>query len=153
MKLIRYTQPDTLYSPIDRLALLRDEFNRLFEPGFSPFLREGAGFNEWTPALDVYEEKDDIVVHAELPGLKKEDIEISLHSGLLSISGERKVERTDNGESRRSERYYGRFSRTVTLPSPVDSDKVQASYKDGVLVVRLPKTEEAKPRQINVSTD
>jgi len=83
--------------------------------------------------------------------MKKEDIDISLHEGNLIISGERKSESHDgNGDASRSERYFGRFQRALALPKPVDPNKVTATYKDGVLTVKLPKTEESKPKQINV---
>jgi HSP20 family protein len=84
--------------------------------------------------------------------MKKEEIDISLHDGVLTISGERKQEReAKNGDTFRSERYFGKFQRSVTLPASVDGGKVKASYKDGILRVELPKAEEAKPRQIEVS--
>ena len=87
----------------------------------------------------------------ELPGMKKEDIEISLHDGCLSISGERKSEQKfEDAEVYRAERFVGRFQRTVTLPAPVAADKAKADYKDGVLTITLPKTEEARPKQISV---
>jgi HSP20 family protein len=105
----------------------------------------------WPPALDLHEDKDTLVVKVELPGMKKEDIEISLHDGCLSISGERKNEQKfEDAEVYRAERFVGRFQRTVTLPAPVAADKVKADYKDGVLTVTLPKTEEARPKQISV---
>lgn len=107
----------------------------------------------WTPALDLYEDKDSFVVKAELPGMKREDIEVSLHEGSLSISGERKGEEKHAGaDVYRTERFFGRFQRTVALPTPVAADKVKAAYKDGVLTITLPKTEEAKPKQIEVKT-
>lgn len=106
----------------------------------------------WTPALDMYEDKDNLYIRAELPGMKKEDIELSLHEGTLSLSGERKKEsKHEEAEVYRTERFFGRFQRTVTLPAPVAADKVNAQYKDGVLTVTLPKTEEAKPKHIDVN--
>jgi HSP20 family protein len=108
----------------------------------------------WTPVLDVYEDKDNVFVKVELPGMKKENIELSLHDGMLSISGERKSEgKHADAEVCRSERFYGRFQRSVSLPTAVCAEKVKASYKDGILTVTLPKTEEAKPRQIDVNVD
>jgi HSP20 family protein len=87
----------------------------------------------------------------ELPGLKREDIAVSLDDGVLVVSGERKTETVDEGtEIHRQERYYGKFSRALTLPSAVAADKVKAAYKDGILTVTLPKAEEAKPKQIAV---
>ena len=91
---------------------------------------------------------------AELPGMKKEDIDVSLHDGALSISGERKSEeKLENAEVYRSERFFGRFQRTVALPATVDAAKISAQYKDGVLTVTLPKAEEAKPKQIDVQVN
>jgi HSP20 family protein len=104
--------------------------------------------------VDLYEDKDNVIVKAELPGLKREDIEVSLHDGALSVSGERKTEeKVENAEVRRTERFVARFQRTITLPSAVKADKVNAQYKDGVLTVTLPKAEEAKPRQIQISAN
>lgn len=138
------------WSAFDRLPSLRDELNRLFD--FALPTRDSGLFSGWTPALDVYDEKDNFVVKAELPGLKKEDIDINVHNGILTISGERKHEVEEKeGQTFRSERYFGRFQRSVTLPAAVDMSKVKASYKDGVLTIDLPKAEEAKPKQIAIS--
>lgn len=121
---------------------------RFFE---SPLSRTSE-FLGWTPAFDVYEEKDKYIVKAELPGMKKEDINVSLHDGNLIISGERKSETKSEGtEVYRAERYFGKFQRSVSLPPTVATTKVAAEYKDGVLTVTLPKSEEAKPRQIEVN--
>jgi len=137
----------------DQLTNLRDEINRLFEMPFGDYTRDSEFFG-WAPAVDLYEDKDNLVVKAELPGMKKEDIEISLHQGNLLISGERKVESNEeNGESSRSERFFGRFQRALELPKAVDPNGVSASYKDGILTVKLPKTEESKPKQITVQAD
>lgn len=151
MSLIRYQFPQpATWSATDRLATLRDEMDRLFD--FAWPTRDSGLFSGWSPALDVHDEKDNFLVHVELPGMKKEDIDISLHDGVLSVSGERKSEREQKeGETFRSERYFGRFQRSVTLPAAVDASKVKASYKDGVLSIDLPKAEEAKPKQIAVS--
>jgi HSP20 family protein len=151
MSLIRYQFPQlSNWSSFDRLSSLRDEMSRLFD--FSWPSRDSGLFSGWSPALDVYDDKDNLVVKVELPGLKKEDINISLHEGVLTVSGERKQERDNKaGESFRSERYFGKFQRSVTLPTAVDCGKVSASYKDGILSVSLPKAEEAKPKQIAVS--
>lgn len=151
MSLIRYQMPELAnWSSIDRLSNLRDEMNRIFD--FSWPSRDSGLFSGWSPALDVFDDKDNFVVKVELPGMKKEDINLSLHDGVLTISGERKFERENKeGETFRSERYFGKFQRSVTLPAAVDSNKVTASYKDGVLSVELAKAEEAKPKQIAVS--
>jgi HSP20 family protein len=135
-----------------RLSTLRDEIDRLFEAPLSELARSTQLLSGWTPSLDVYEDKDNLVVKAELPGMRKEDIEVSLHDGCLSLSGERKFEeKHKDAEVYRAERFVGRFQRTVTLPSPVAADKVKASYKDGILTVTLPKTEESKPKHIDVN--
>jgi HSP20 family protein len=153
MNLIRYQNPEcNPWSSFDRSLSLRDELNRLFDFAFPQ--RDSGLFSGWTPALDVYDEKENFVVKVELPGLKKEDIDIHLHDGVLTVSGERKHEReVKEGETFRSERYFGRFQRSVALPAPVDAAKVKASYKDGVLTIDLAKAEEAKPKQIAVSVD
>jgi HSP20 family protein len=135
-----------------RLTDLRDEIDRLFEAPLSELARTSQLLSGWTPALDVYEDKDNVYVRAELPGMKKEEIDLSLHDGTLSISGERKSgEKHKDAEVYRSERFFGRFQRTVTLPTPVAADKVKAQYKDGLLTVTLPKAEEAKPKHIDVN--
>lgn len=148
MALIRLNRRETPWSGFQGLAQLRDEMDRLFE---FP-LGELAGqrfFNEWAPAVDLYEEKDNFIVKAELPGMKKENIDVSLHEGALTISGER-VEEKKDGSSHRSERFHGKFQRTVTLPTKVQGNNVTASYKDGILTISLPKAEESKPKQIEV---
>jgi HSP20 family protein len=152
MNIIRYHNQgrSDLAQAFDRFAVLRGELDRLFDSSFAPAFRTPGSSNRWTPALDVYQDKDQFTVVAELPGLKKEDIELSLHDGVLTISGERKQEKKGE-EGYKNERFFGRFQRSVTLPSSVDSDKVRATYQDGILKVVLPKAEEAKPKQIEVS--
>jgi len=153
MTLTRWHRPDWRW-PADQLFSLRDEIDRLFE---SP-LRVLAGADStqpfmggWCPAIDVCEDKDSICVRAEVPGMKKEDLDISLHDGVLTIAGERQApEKEDGTEVYRSERFVGRFQRTVALSAPVDADKIKAAYADGILTVRFPKAEAAKPKQIQV---
>jgi HSP20 family protein len=151
MSLIRYQNPElSNWTPFNRLATLRDEFDRLFD--FSWPSRDTGLLGGWSPALDVYDDKDNLVVTLEVPGMKKEDIEISLHDGMLTVSGERKDEREQTeGQAFRSERYFGKFQRSLSLPAAVTANKVKASYKDGILTIHLPKAEEAKPKQISVS--
>lgn len=106
------------------------------------------------PAVDVFEEKDDIVVKAELPGMGKEDIQVNLTDHMLTIKGEKKKEEEVKEENYyRSERSYGSFVRTLELPRDVHTDKIKASFKNGVLEVRMPKTEEAKAKEIKVKVD
>ena len=106
------------------------------------------------PAVDVFEEKDDIVVKAELPGMNKEDVEVNLSDHSLTIKGQKKKEEEVEEENYYScERSYGSFLRTLELPADVHSDKVKASFKNGVLEIRLPKTEEAKRKEIQVKVE
>ena len=160
MTLTRSQRPDFWsLSPFRRVASLRDEVDNFFNLAFGRLSETngthgpGAQMLEgWYPAVDVYEDKDTLQVKAELAGLKKEDIEISLHDGCLSLSGERKEEKKQEGrEVYRSERWVGRFHRTISLPCRVEADKIQATYNEGVLTVVLPKAEEAKPKQIPIS--
>ena len=153
MSIIRYQTPElSNWSSFDRLASFRDEVNRLFD--FSWPSRDTGLLSGWSPALDVSDDKDNLVVKVELPGMKKDEINLSLHDGVLTISGERKHEsEKKEGGTFRSERYFGKFHRSVTLPTAVDANKVTAAYKDGILTVELPKAEEAKPKQIAVNVN
>lgn len=135
------------------LNRLRREIDRLFESPFSFLAPSTSFFEGWTPAVDIYQDSDKYVVKAELPGMKKEDIEVSLDGNTLTIFGERKQEEEKKeGENYRSERFFGRFQRSITLPDEVQANKIEATYKDGVLNVTLPKAEGAKPKQIQVKT-
>ena len=149
MNLIRYQAPELASN---RWSTLRDELDSFFElPFWSSSPRAGQLFTGWSPALDLYESGDNVVAVVELPGMRKEDIDISLHDGTLTISGERKRESTGGEKAQRTERYVGTFRRSITLPTRVDAGKVGATYQDGILKVILPKAEEAKPKQIKVS--
>lgn len=144
MNLIKFQRPLNVWSGFNRIPDLRDELEQFFN-------FPAATTNAWSPALDVYEEKDNYVVKVELAGVNKEDVKLSLERGTLTISGERKSEaKQETTEVHYSERFYGRFQRTVNLPESVAADKVTAQYKDGILTVTLPKSEEAKPRQIDI---
>ena len=153
MKLIRYQAPDLAPWPmLDRWSNLRDELNSFFDmPFWSNFGRTDQLFTGWSPALDLYESGDHLVAVVELPGMSKEAIDISLHDGTLTITGERKRESNNGETAQRTERYVGTFRRSITLPTRVDASKVSATYQDGILKVTLPKAEEAKPKQIQVS--
>jgi HSP20 family protein len=144
MKLTTYQRPYLASTAFGRLFNLNDEIERLFET--AP--------QAWVPALDVQENKDQFTVNLDLPGFKREDINVQLEDGTLVISGERKAETVAEGaEVHRNERLYGKFSRALTLPTAVSADKVKATYKDGVLTITLPKAEEAKPKHIDVSVN
>ena len=130
----------------DRFAMLRNEMGWLFNSSTpSPAVA-------WSPALDIHADKDRYFVSLEVPGVKKEDIQISLHEGVLTVSGERKDEREHKeGDTFRSERYFGKFERSVKLLTAIDQTKITASYENGILTIALPKAEEAKPKQISVT--
>ena len=148
MKLIRYNPIQREeWSPFDRLNSLRD----LFDSAFALAVNNPTRGREWLPSLDVREDEHAITVDLEMPGMKKEDFNLSIENDNLTIAGERKSEASDTqGESFRSERIFGKFTRSLTLPVAVETDKVTASYKDGILRVSLPKAEIAKPKKIEV---
>lgn len=139
MALIRWRPTTDLWDPFAGLDELRREVNRAFETAFAP-------------ALDVVEEKENFLVKMDLPGLTKADVTVTLHDNFLTVKGERKheVEKKDTNFYHR-ERVYGTFARTIELPTRVDSGKVLATFHDGVLHVTLPKSEEAKPKEIQVN--
>jgi HSP20 family protein len=149
MTLIRFKPDSADLSPAVAPADMLRDFMNLHFPFFP---QEKAGMNTWSPALDVHDNKDTFTVTLEAAGLKKDDFEISYHDGALSVVGERKEEKevTERTYFRR-ERFFGRFSRSVSLPAEVKADQITATYKDGVLTVTLPKAEEAKPKNIEVN--
>ena len=148
MSIIRYRTPElTAWSPFDRLSSLRDLLDSAFQLASSSS-EFGSG---WAPALDLFEDDSKITVQLEAAGMKKEDFDISLQDGVLTVSGERKFESEGHeGESLRSERSFGAFGRSITLPSAVNPEGVKATYEEGVLTITLPKAEEAKPKKIQV---
>ena len=152
MSIIRYQPPQMLaFSGFDRLSNLRDELDTLFEmPFWSNFGGQSQLFGGWSPALDLYQNNDNVIARVELPGMRKEDIEISLHDGMLTINGERKSETPEGDKAERTERYVGKFRRSISVPTLVNANKVTANYRDGILTITLPKAEEAKPKQIKV---
>lgn len=152
MNLIRYQAPKLSPWPtFDRWNNLRDELDSLFDlPVLANSQRQDL-FGGWSPALDLYQTNDNVVAVLELAGMRKEDIEISLHDGMLTISGERKRSSSNGEKAERTERYVGSFRRSISLPVQVDANKVSATYRDGILTVTLPKAEEAKPKRIEVA--
>jgi HSP20 family protein len=152
MSLIRYQSPEVAWPALGRLSNLRDELDSLFElPFLSSLGDQSQLFSGWSPSLDLYQNNDNVVAMVELPGMKKEDIEISLHEDMLTVSGERHHGTGESDKAERSERYVGKFRRSISLPTRVDASKVSATYKDGILTVTLPKAEEAKPKKIQVN--
>ena len=139
------------WNPARDFARLQDEVNRLFD-NFSDRPAQGtAGERMWLPAVDVRETKDEIVLSFDVPGMTEKDIQLSIIGDLMTVKGERRFERDDTQDTyHRVERVYGKFERTVQLAMPVQTDKVKATYRDGVLEVKLPKVEEVKPREIKI---
>jgi HSP20 family protein len=138
------------WRPFKELPALREEMNKLWSFfGERPFM-EPFG-KEWQPSLDVSETKDNIVVKAEVPGMDGKDIDISLSGGVLTLKGEKKQEKEEKDENYYfAERSYGAFFRAVQLPQEVQTDKIKASYKNGVLTITLPKSEEAKAKEVKI---
>jgi HSP20 family protein len=140
------------WGDLDRM--FEDFLGRRLRPLWPERWWSAAGMQIATPAVDLYEEKDDIVVKAEVPGLEKDQIEVNLSANRLTIKGEKKQEEEVKKEGYyRSERSYGSFLRTLELPTEVQTDKVKAAFKNGILEIRLPKTEEAKKKEIKVNVD
>jgi HSP20 family protein len=144
------------WDPFDEMAGMRDRISRLFDEhfGWFPATREETLGRTWAPPVDIYEDKDNIIVKAELPGMKKDDLSIEVKKNVLTLTGERKHEEETKKENyHRIERSYGKFSRSFTLPDSVKVDKVKANYKDGVLEISLPKAEEAKAKAIPIKVE
>ena len=141
-----------IWEPFRDLVTVRDDVDRLLDTFFG---RESAVYDEcWRPAVDIEENNGNLVVKAELPGISKQDIKVSVKDDMLTIMGERKRENEQKDRLfHRVERCYGQFRRMIRLPAQVDADKVKAAYKDGVLQITLPKPESMKPKQIDVDVN
>jgi HSP20 family protein len=142
------------WEPLRELSSLQNEMNRLFNTAFDTPTTPGNGATilRWVPAMDLVETADDFVLRADLPGLTQDDVKIELEDSTLTVSGERKSERTDKHEGYyRVERAFGSFSRSLTLPKGVDADAVKANFDNGVLEIHIPKPEERKPRRIAIA--
>jgi HSP20 family protein len=138
---------------VDEFQTLQERMNRLFgEAGLSRYPAEEA-MGTWSPLCDIYEDGESIVVKTEIPGVDRSDIDVQVENNVLTIRGERKREKESKAENvYRAERFYGSFSRSFTLPVTVDTERIKAEYRDGILHVTLPKVEAAKPRKIKVLT-
>jgi len=145
MALIRWT-------PLRSMMSFRDEMDRLLDDFYGRMTPSGESYEgEWLPAMDMKENENEVTAMVELPGLSKNDIKVSVKNDVLSITGEKKAEKTEEKENvHRVERSYGYFKRSVVLPVEVDSEKVKASFKDGVLKITLPKVESKKPKEIPI---
>jgi HSP20 family protein len=142
----------TRFDPFRDLAVLQDRMNRLFNDTYGRNREDDLmSRGSWTPAVDIYEVEGALVLKAELPDLRREDIDVSVENSTLTIRGERKLDSEIKQENfHRIERPYGGFLRQFSLPPTVDPSKIAAEYKNGLLTVKLPVREEAKPRTINV---
>jgi HSP20 family protein len=145
------------WDPFQDLLAIQDEMNQLFgraigTPGGQGRSQQGqTGQRMWAPALDISERKDAYVVAVEVPGVKADDLDITLEDGLLTIQGERQfTQESSEQQFHRVERRYGSFRRSITLPAQVQAEQIEASFEDGVLQVIVPKAEEAKPKKISV---
>jgi HSP20 family protein len=139
------------WDPFRNLGDIQGEVNRLFDSFFGRPATVAVGERMWAPLSDMYETKEDLFVTFELPGLQEKDVTVSITGDMLTVKGERRFERDAKEENHyRLERVYGKFERTMPLPVPVQADKVKASYREGVLEIRLPKVEAVKPKEIKI---
>jgi HSP20 family protein len=143
------------WEPLRELSSLQNEMNRLFNTAFDTGGSSGPGtLRRWMPAMDLVETDEHFVLRADLPGMTEDDIKIELEDNVLTVSGERKSEHEETKEGyHRVERAFGSFARTLTLPKGVDAEKIVASFDKGVLEVRIPKPEVAKPRRISIAAN
>lgn len=149
MALVRFRPFSQSDDPFRDMTDIQGQMNRLFDN----FLGRPSSMAErmWAPAVDMYETKDELVIAAELPGLNQKDIQLSITADMLSIRGERQRKQEVTADSYyRGERWFGRFERTLPLPIPVQTEKVKAAYRDGVLTITLPKADEIKPKEIKI---
>lgn len=143
------------YDPFRELRSLNDEMNRLFSISIPrSFEDEGFARGAWNPSVDIYENKDQLILEAELPGMKREDFELTIENNVITLRGERKFEKKEETDNyHRVERAYGSFSRSFTLPQTVQTDNATADFKNGVLRVTLHKREEVKARRIEIKEE
>ena len=143
------------YDPFRDLRSLQEEVNRLFTGNMArSFDEEGIARGSWSPSVDIFENKDHIVLEAELPGMKREDFDLSVENNVITLRGERHFEKKDETDNyHRVERAYGSFTRSFTLPNTVTAEGATAEYTNGVLRVTLPKREDTKARRIEIKTN
>jgi len=151
MALIRFRPFPQALDPSRDLADIQTQMNRLFDTFLGQPSSPGLMERTWAPAVDMYETKNEVVISAELPGISEKDVHLSLTGDLLTIQGERHGnDEVKDGSAYRRERWFGEFERTLALPVPVEPGQVKATYRDGVLTVKLPKVEEVKPKEIKI---
>lgn len=142
------------WDPFREFGTLDRQLNKFFDNrGLGWPDRAPTTTSDWSPDVDILEDENGIMLHAELPGIDPKDVELNVENNVLTLSGVRKLEYEDKKENyRRVERSYGAFSRSFSLPRLIDEDKIKAEYKDGILKVQIPKHEKAKPRQIKIAS-
>lgn len=139
------------WNPFSEMMALHNQLDRLLGESLERGARGDFDFGTWSPPVDLREESDRLVLEMELPGLKKEDIEINLENNVLTIKGERKFEKEEKKDNyHKIERSYGKFSRSFSLPAAIKADEIDASLNNGVLTLSLPYAEEAKPKKISI---
>lgn len=144
------------WDPFRNVATLQDRINRLFEDAFprSRDIDDDVSMCAWRPAVDIYETENGLVLKAELPGVKKEDVSVEIKDNILSLKGERvEDKRVDEENYYRRERCFGTFQRSFNLEQSIQPEKIKAKFKDGVLEVEIPRPEEEKPKKVSVSVD
>jgi HSP20 family protein len=153
MSLIRWNPSHELWTFPTEVLNMQREVNRMFNSFFPGGVQEESELisSRWLPAVDIVGQEDEYLVKVELPGVNKDDVKITVQDNILTIRGEKKQENeTRKSNYHRVERSYGSFQRSFTVPAPVQGDKIDAAFKDGILSIRLPKAEEAKRKQIDV---
>jgi HSP20 family protein len=142
------------FDPFREMFDLQRRINQLFDNSAATASGEGVALSTWTPAVDIFEDENSYLIKMELPEVNREDVKVNLHENTLSISGERRFENEDKRDGyHRVERSYGQFYRSFTLPPNVNVQDINAQFKDGMLRLRLPKKEEAKPKQIELNIE
>lgn len=143
------------YDPFRELRDLQDEMNRLFMTNIPRSVaQEDFASGGWSPKVDIYESENEIILEAELPGMDREDFEVSIENNVITLKGKREFEKKEEGDNyHRVERSYGTFTRSFSLPRTVSAEQTKADFRNGVLTVTLPKREEAKSRKIRVTGD
>ncbi len=140
------------WNPFQEFESLLERYNKSRGGSLGRRLENDLNFADWAPSVDIEEQEDRFMIKADLPGVDKNDIEVKIENGVLTIRGEKRMEKSsDEGTKRhRTERFYGSFARSFTLPDAVKADEVDANYKDGVLALTIPKAEQARPRAIDI---
>jgi len=141
----------TRWDPFRNLSTLQDQVNRLFETNF-PARTDNSALTTWAPAVDIYETENELVIKADLPEVSDKDLDVRVENNMLTLRGERKFEKQVKEDNYlRVERTYGSISRSFSLPNTVNTEAIEAEYKNGVLTIELPKRAESKPKQVKVN--